>query len=63
MVKELLYLEVLKVKCTHPLKYIAGLYTEHMLHSYNVHCRYGIEFQNDSDDDLRFATEITKRLC
>ena len=43
MVKELLYLEVLQLKCTHPLKYIAGLYTEHMLHSYNVH-----QFQNDS---------------
>ena len=30
MVKELLYLEVLKLKCTHPVKYIAGLYTEHV---------------------------------
>ena len=25
------YLEVLKLKCTRPLKYIAGLYTEHVL--------------------------------
>ena len=48
MVKELLYREVLQLKCTHPLKYIAGLYTELMLHSYNAHHRYGIQFQSDS---------------
>ena len=27
MVKELLYREVLQLKCTHPLKYTADLYT------------------------------------
>ena len=48
MVKELLYCEVLQLKCTRPLKYIADLYTEHMLHSCNVHHRCGIQFQSDS---------------
>ena len=56
MVKELLYREVLQLKCTRPLKYITGLYTEHMLHSCNVHHHYGIQFQNDSYHALTMMT-------
>ena len=58
MVKELLILEVLQLKCNHPLKYIADLYTEHMLHSYNVHRRYGIQFQNDSYHAVPMTSDL-----